>query len=99
VAAQYDLFRLPDGPVVVVIQNDLLDDIRTRVVIPLLPAGSAGKPLKRLNPTMTLNGDVLTLMPQLMATLSLAELGMCIGSCEDDRDVITRAVDTLLAGI
>ena len=51
-AAQYDLFRLPDGPVVVVIQNDLLDDIRTRVVIPLLPAGSAGKPLKRLNPTM-----------------------------------------------
>jgi CcdB protein len=40
-AQQFDVFRTDGGALVVVIQSDLLDAMRTRVVVPLLPAGTA----------------------------------------------------------
>ncbi|WP_138472959.1 CcdB family protein [Poseidonocella sp. HB161398] len=98
-AAQHDLYRLPGGQLVVILQSDLLDGLRTRVVAPLVPRGRVERVLAGLNPVVTLPEGAFLLMPQLAATLSLAELGERAGSLAAMRDEITRAVDALLSGI
>ena len=41
-AQQFEVFRTAGDALVVVVQCDLLDVMRTRVVVPLLPVGTAG---------------------------------------------------------
>jgi toxin CcdB len=84
---------------VVVLQSDLLEAMRTRVVVPLLPAGRAGRPMRGLNPEIGFGEEPFVLMPQLLATLALAELGRPVGSIAHLRDTVTRAVDVLLSGV
>ncbi|WP_196795971.1 CcdB family protein, partial [Komagataeibacter europaeus] len=51
--ARFDVYRLTgrgEARFVLDVQADLLDAIGTRVVVPLLPQGTAPKPAKRLNP-------------------------------------------------
>ena len=84
---------------VVVVQSDLLEAMRTRVVAPLLPVGRAGPGMRSLNPEITIADQTAVLMPQLLATLTIAEMGERVGSIAHMRDAITRAVDTLLSGV
>lgn len=98
-AAQFDLYRMRSGGLVVVLQSDLLDELRTRVVAPLVPAGSVTRVLQVLNPAVTVGEAEFLVMPQLAATLTLAELGQKVGSLAAMRDAIVRAVDALLSGI
>ncbi len=98
-ARQFEVFRTARGTRVVVIQSDLLEAMRTRVVVPLLPAGTAGGLIRGLNTEIELTGETLVLMPQLLATLTIAELGHPIGSIAHLRDTVTRAVDMLLSGV
>jgi toxin CcdB len=99
VSAQFDLYRLTDGTMVVVLQSDLLDQLNTRLVAPLIPATKLGRVMATLNPEVTLGADRYLLMPQLAATLTVAELGTRIGSLALLRDEIVRAMDALLSGI
>ncbi len=114
-ARQFDVFSTPAGTLVVVIQSDLLEAVATRVVAPLLPVRLVGRPMRRLNPDVgfgdgpdgdsdgdsdgSSNGGPLVLVPQAMATLSVAELGARVGSVAARRDDIVRAVDMLLSGV
>lgn len=98
-AAQFDLYRLQNGGLVVVIQNDLLDQLRTRVVAPLFPANAVDRVMHALNPTVTLGEDVYIFMPQLTATLALGEMGEKVGSLAMMHDTLVRALDALLSGI
>lgn len=95
---QFDVCRTARGILVVVIQSDLIDIILTRTVVPLLPAGAAGRPMRVLNPEITFGDERFVLMPQLVATLSVGELGPPIGSIAHMRDTLIRAVDMLLSG-
>lgn len=92
------MFRTASGTRVVVLQSDLLEAMRTRVVAPLLPPAEAGPPLPGLTVDLELAGEPLRLMPQLMATLTLGELGARLGSLAPGRDAIIRACDVLLLG-
>jgi len=98
-AHQFDIFRTSGGAYVVVIQSDLLKAMRTRVVAPLFPSGHAGLPIRHLNPEITIGGDLFVLMPQLLATLTVEELGGHVGTAAHKRDEIIRALDALLSGI
>lgn len=98
-ARQFDLYRLPSGTYVVVLQSDLLDQMTTRVVAPLLPEKDITRPIRRLNPEVTVGAEAFVLMPQLAATLKLEDMGKKSGSLALWRDEIQRAVDTLLSGI
>lgn len=98
-AAQFDLYRLVGGSLVVILQSDLLDQLRTRVVAPLLPAEAVKNAISALNPQVEYGGGKWLVLPQLMATLTVAELGERVGSLATNRDEITRAVDALLSGI
>lgn len=98
-AAQFDLYRMQGDGLVVVLQSDLLDQLRTRVVAPLVPANSVERTMHSLNPTVTLGENLYIVMPQLAATLTLAEMGEKVGSLAMMHDTIVRAVDALLSGI
>ncbi len=98
-AAQFDLYRMADGALVTVLQSDLLDAMTTRVVAPLIPQGALARALPTLNPAVTLGEEVYLFMPQLAATLTLAELGTRVGSLAAQRDALVRALDALLSGI
>lgn len=97
--AQFDVCRTRDGVLVVVIQSDLLEAARTRVVAPLLPRQEVGTPLRGLNPVFAIGEADVVLMTQLAATLTLSELGERAGSLAHKRDEIVRALDMLLSGV
>lgn len=98
-ASQFDLYRLPNGGLVVVLQNDLLDQIQTRVVAPLVSATVFEQVMQSRNPTITLGEESYVFMPQLAATLTMGELGEKVGSLDIVRDTIVRALDALLSGV
>lgn len=53
---KFDVFPNPTGNGFLLdVQTDLLSDLNTRVVVPLMPTASAPKPATRLNPTFTID--------------------------------------------
>ena len=85
---------------VVDVQSRLLDDLSTRVVIPLIPRGAAPPiPVKTLNPLFSIDGGEYVLMTQNMATIPNVQLRAPVGTLATQRDPIIRAIDALLSGI
>ena len=99
VASQFDVYRTARKTLIVIIQNDLLDEMRVRVAAPLFPANDGLRRIQSLNPEIRIEGETYVLMPQLLASFSIQELGERVGSAADERDTIVRAIDTLLAGV
>ena len=58
--AQFQVYRLPAGPLVVDLQSDLIST-GTRVVAPLLPISEGLSPLTRLEPIFEIEGERLAL--------------------------------------
>lgn len=87
------------GGYVVDIQADLLRQLNTRVVIPLLPRAQAPEPARSLNPIYVIGGADHILATQFMSAVRTIELGPAIGSLADRRDEIVRAIDLLLTGV
>ena len=96
---QFDVYAPPNGPWVVIVQGDLLDDMRTRVAVPLLDARAALPKIKSLNPTFDLGDIQVVLAPQFVATFTAVELGTRVGTLVHYRDRIIRAMDVLLGGV
>jgi toxin CcdB len=85
-------------PYLLDVQTDLLDNLATRVVVPLITAAAMGKPIKHLNPQFQVEQ-----LPVFMSTAELAgvpvrALGEKVGSLKDQRDEISAALDFLLTG-
>lgn len=80
-------------------QADLLSQLNTRFVVPLLPAREAPKPAARLNPVFELEGGPHVMMTQFAAAIPAAELGEKIASLRDRDTVIINALDMLISGI
>ena len=86
-------------PLLVDVQSDLLEDLQTRVVIPLTKAPAlTRKPMSHLTPTLAFDGeDYLLVTPQL-AGIARTELGTPVGNLATARQSIIAAVDFLLTG-
>ena len=98
-ASQFDVCRTVSGSLVVVIQSDLLADLRTRVVVFLASNRPISESMGHLTPRLVLNGNSYTLEAHTIATLTLDELAENVGSLATERDKIIRAIDALLAGV
>jgi toxin CcdB len=86
-------------PFLVDVQSDLLDQLQTRVVIPLTrTAGLAKKPLSHLTPALTFDGETYVLMTPQLAGVARTELGTPAGSLAGERHAIVAAMDFLLTG-
>jgi toxin CcdB len=85
---------------VVDVQSRLLDDLSTRVVIPLIPKRVAPAiPVKTLNPLFFIEGGEYVLMTQNIASVPNVQLRAPVGTLSAQCDHIVRAIDTLLSGI
>jgi toxin CcdB len=95
--ARYDVHRLGKA-LVLDAQAALLDQLATRVVIPLIPETKASRPIGELNPVFTVLGERYVLLTQALAAVPLKELGRAVGSLDAQHDEITKALDLLLTG-
>lgn len=98
--ARMDVYRIAgSGLLVVDCQADLLSDLNTRVVVPLLPVDKAPKPARNLNPVFEIEGDSHVLMAQHLSAVERRELGARVGSLAAHEREIVNALDFLLTGV
>jgi toxin CcdB len=96
---KYDIFPNPSGDGFLLdVQSDLLSDLNTRVVVPLLTIASAPKPATRLNPTFEIHGERVVMVTQFIAAVPVGMLASSIANIETDFEKITAAVDMLMQG-
>ena len=86
-------------PFLVDVQSDLLEDLQTRVVIPLSKAAAlTKKPVSNLTPLLSFEGEGYVLVTPELAGIARKDLGAVAGSLADRRAVIFAAIDFLLSG-
>ena len=100
--ARFDVYKYPSkfAPFVVDVQADLLSDLHTRVVIPLLPLKKARKEVvPRLKPLVRVLDEDYVLITTDIGTLTKNSLGNPVANIEDThRQEITDALDFLFQG-
>lgn len=100
--ARFDVYRVKNraGALVVDVQSDLLEDLTSRVVIPLAPVEpDRAEALPRLKPSLVVDGVEYTLLTTDIAARPTSRFGERVGNVEDRyRDVIVAAMDFLFQG-
>jgi toxin CcdB len=100
---QFDVFANPDSgeaayrPFLVVLQSDLVSDLMSTIVAPLVKRGDmAGA--QRLNPLVTVTDQEFWLATHELFALDRRILRNRISSLADRRDHIIAALDMLFTG-
>lgn len=97
--ARHDVFKNPNGAGFVLdVQNDILEIVAVRVVVPLLPAARYTKIAQRLNPEFEIGGKRYMMLTQLIAAIPVRELGERVATLKNHQDTITEALDMLFQG-
>lgn len=96
--AQFDVFRLSTGQLVVDLQTDLIGIEATRIVAPLREAGRYAA-FPGLTPRVEIDGAAWIVRVQELAAVPGHELHHRITSLGSERDVLKRALDILIDGI
>ena len=96
--AQFDVYRLTDGELVLDVQTDLLGAFHSRLVMPLMAPHEAPFRHPRLNPSFEIADQTVVLVPQFMIALDRTELGQRIGTLDQHYDEIKSAYDMLFNG-
>jgi len=100
--ARFDVYRFPSksAPLVVDVQSDILSELNSRVVIPLVPVTkAANEELPRLKPRIAVGGKSYILMTTDLAALPKSRLGAFVTNIGGaDRDDIATALDFLFFG-
>lgn len=87
-------------PYLLDIQSNILSDIRTTVVVPLMPNRLAGShTISKLNPVIRIKNEKFTVMTQNLAGIDRNILGEPIGDLTHYRSDIFAAIDFVLSGI
>jgi toxin CcdB len=98
--ARFDVYELRSaGALVVDVQADLLDHLKTRVVVPLLQGAEADWQMPRLAPRIVFNRTHWTLGTPFIIGVPIRELTGPIGSVADQEYAIALALDLLLTGV
>lgn len=97
--SKYDIFPSPSGDGYLLdVQTDLLSDLNTRMVIPLLPTSSAPRPATRLNPIFEIDDKPVVMVTHFMATVPTGILKTSVGNLEEQFKRVTQAIDMLVQG-
>ena len=100
--AQFDFYEYagPNRSVAYLldIQSDLLQELASRVVVPLVRLEKFGRPLKKLNPIFAISGEDHVMATLEMAGIPIRALGRRAGSLGSHRHEIKGAVDFLQDG-
>jgi toxin CcdB len=94
------VYRNADGfGLLLDVQADVLDDLATRTVVPLLPLDRSPPLVRHLNPTFTVAGEAYVMMTNYLAAIPASELRHEVGSLAHRHADIIAALDFLLTGV
>ena len=99
--ARFDVFANPSAaerkhtPYVVDVQNDYIDALASRVVIPLRRESVMPARARNLNPSFTVGADRVVLDTASMGAVPVSVLRKAVGNLGSDRSNIQEALDTL----
>ena len=99
--ARFDVYANPEAserrhtPYFLDVQNDHIDGLNTRVVIPLRREAAFGPRAARLNPLLSLRSDSLVLDTAAMGAVPLSELRQAVGDLRSARPDVQNALDAL----
>lgn len=96
--AQFDLYRLRNGQLVVDLQTDLIGIEASRVVAPLRDAGRYTA-FPGLTPAVEVDGATWIVRVPELAAVPGSELSEPAGSLAGHRDALKRALDILIDGV
>jgi toxin CcdB len=82
-------------PYLLNIQNDILHNLSTIVVVPLI---KDIQPISNLNPTFPINNEIVVMSTAELASVSKSLLGEKICSLSDKRTEIISALDFMITG-
>lgn len=81
------------------VQADLLSQLGTRAVVPLLLQTDAPPPIGDINPVFEIEGEAHVMLTQAIASVPAKELRQAITSLASYRGHVVRALDILLTGL
>lgn len=96
--AQFDVFRLKSGVLVVDLQTDLIGIEASRIVAPLREAGRYAA-FPGLTPKVEIDGVAWIVRVPELAAVPGAELRDPVASLATERDALKRALDILIDGV
>ncbi len=96
--AQFDLYRLTDGLLVVDLQTDLIGIEASRIVAPLREAGRYAT-FPGLTPMVAVDGQSWIVRVQELAAVPASALRNRVGTLIAHRDALKRALDILIDGV
>lgn len=104
--AQFDVYKNPSKttrkqyPYLLDIQSEYLDDLATRIVIPLADASLfKDSAMKILTPEVTFSDEKLLVLTPQISSMSKKQLTYAIGSLSHIREDIINALDFALLGM
>ena len=99
--ARFDVFANPDvserkqTPYFLDVQNDFIDGLTTRVLIPLRKESSFGTRARNLNPLLAVATESVVLDTAAIGAAPLSELRKPVANLRDGRALVQEALDTL----
>lgn len=97
--AQFDVYRVESGALVVDCQTDSLSHFTTRVVVPLVRSADAPSPTTQLHPVLEFEGKAYVLATHLLTAVPVSDLQGRAGSLAQEEYRIRNALDMLLTGV
>ncbi len=97
--ARFHVYRLKSGNVLAIdLQANLLDDLPSRVMVPLHPVQELSWSISRLNPRFAIEDEIYVMATQRMASIPTTEIARAIADLSGKSDAITGALDFLFQG-
>lgn len=97
--ARYDLYPSVGGAGFLLdVQADLLEDLSTRVVVPLVPHSTKVRLVRKLNPVFTIDSKPYAMFTHLIATVPQVRLREPRTNLLSHHDDIVAALDMLFQG-
>lgn len=99
--ARFDIFANPDAterklvPYFLDVQNDFLEGLDTRVVVPLWHASAFRQAARNLNPLIDVQGRPCAMDAAAIGALPIAELRRPVCNVSSQKLAIQNALDTL----
>lgn len=104
--AQFDVYRNPSSktnkayPFLVDIQNSVIDQLATRLVVPLTKNKTRNSLyMKNLTPEIEFEGETYLFLTQQLNSIPEDALKDYIGSLEQSRELLIDAIDFAINGI
>jgi toxin CcdB len=95
---QFDVVKLSDGSLAILLQANLLDDTRTRVVAPLLPLKGV-TPTPKLHPTFDVAGKTYLMATEQLGAVLSKDITRSLRSAVDREWDTRRALDLVFVGV